>query len=217
MAKETCENCYTKLAAPVAFCPTCDRPTRHANDAERLDWDLRQWHAHVNRSVAAGVVSNGRATATEIAPARMNVAEALPAARPTSQPTIRAEARMVGRAPASEPFPAASPEASSENGSAPSRSRRIHLPRVRSERAEGDRVIDLDADHEFAYRACPTCEAADWVVRATRNEDDTWNYWCVRCSRSFKSEIKIRRALKPFLSGGIVVGGLMAASILLLH
>jgi uncharacterized Zn finger protein (UPF0148 family) len=56
MAKESCPNCATKLIEPVSFCPTCDRPTRHASDAELLDWDLKQWRAHVDKSVAVGVV-----------------------------------------------------------------------------------------------------------------------------------------------------------------
>jgi len=100
------------------------------------------------------------------------------------------------------------------------RSPRIHLPRrTRKERAlpEPEAVVDHDADHPFVYLACATCHAKDWIVRTTRNEDGTWNYWCVRCSRAFKTETKLRNALKPFLSAGIVVGGVTAASMLMLR
>ena len=94
---------------------------------------------------------------------------------------------------------------------------KIHAPKLRRPRRERDVVIDLDNDHEFAYRACATCHEIDWIVRTTRNDDETWNYWCVRCSRLFKTEIKIHHAIKPFLSAGLVVGGLTAASLLMLH
>jgi hypothetical protein len=78
-------------------------------------------------------------------------------------------------------------------------------------------VDDVDPDNAFAYRACSTCRETDWIVRTKRNEDETWNYWCVRCSRSFKTDVKLGQAVKPFLFSGAVVGGLAAASILMLR
>ena len=203
MAKELCGSCEARLATPVSFCPSCERPTRHATDAERVDWDLRQWRAHVDRSVAAGADPRGgalTAVAFEPAPHPVRAAVLEPAREP-----VRAEA---------------APEQTSWGRTGPAlrvRMPRIHAPKLRRPRREPDLVIDLDRDHEFAYRACATCEDTDWVLRTTRNDDETWNYWCVRCSRSFKTEVKIRQAIKPFLSAGIVLGGITAASLLMLH
>ncbi|TMK17121.1 MAG: hypothetical protein E6G68_09120 [Actinobacteria bacterium] len=168
MAKETCTICEHRLPAPVAFCPSCDQPTRHATDADRLEWDLRTWRAHVDRSVADGV----------------NAAAAV----------------MVAEAPATHLAPPAPV-----------------IEAVTPARAGVNQVIDLDRDHEFAYRACATCHETDWVLRTSRNDDGTRNYWCVRCSRSFKTEIRIPQALKPFLSAGVVLGGITAASLLMLR
>jgi uncharacterized Zn finger protein (UPF0148 family) len=199
MAKETCSNCGTRLAAGGPFCPTCERPTRYANDAERLDWDLKQWRAHVDRSMADGRDESRDAT-----------------------PVVRTVLAVAEPAPVFTP-PVSVPEPDPVLVQ-PKRSR---IPRLRVERprftrakitpAEPDRVIDLDNDQPFAYRACPTCEAKDWIVRLNRNDDETWNYWCVRCSRSFKTDNKLRYAIKPFVSAGAVIGGLLAATALILH
>ena len=88
---------------------------------------------------------------------------------------------------------------------------RLRVRRVRAETVD----TDPDADNPFAYRACAACDERDWIVRTTRNDDKTFNYWCVRCSRSFKSELRLRHAIKPFLSGGVVVGGIAALSVLM--
>jgi hypothetical protein len=201
MPKETCPNCATKFSEPVSFCPTCDRPTRHANDAERLDWDLKQWRAHVDKSASVGTVRDsdvrGSRGGVIVASAEKPVP---PVARPAaveSRPGAPVQPRRARRP--------------SRMGSA-----KLRLAR-RKERAEPDVVIDLDADNAFAYRACATCQATDWIIRTNRNDDGTWNYWCVRCSRTFKTENKLHQAVKPFVSAGAVVGGLVAASILILH
>lgn len=181
MAKEICPNCATKMSEPVSFCPTCDRPTRHAGEAELLAWDLKQWRSHVDRSVAAGKI---------------------PTAPPQGMGSGRSMTGVAERPEATIVLPAA------------------RTPRSKPEperREKQDIVIDLDHDNAFAYRACVTCQATDWIVRTTRNDEGTWNYWCVRCSRAFKTEVKLRNAVKPFLSAGIVVGGLAAASILMLR
>jgi len=167
MAKNLCTSCERKLPGPVAFCPACDQPTVHATDAERLEWDLRRWRAHVDRAVASGLPMGSVALAEAPAPVfeRAALDEGAPA---------------LERAPAPERAPA-------------------------------------DPKSEFSYRACVTCERTDWIVRTTRNEDGTWNHWCVRCSRSFKTDVRLHQALKPFVSAGAVVGGIVAASLLLLH
>ncbi len=210
MAKETCTNCYVKLPGAVSFCPNCDRPTRHATDAERLDWDVNQWRAHVDRSGIAEMHSNGGSVGSA-SPVGVIVATAPPFPAPIA--AVPKVAAPIDDAPA----PAA-------RGSKPKprRAPRVKLPRPRLHRAkapqaEPDVVIVLDADHEFAYRACSTCHDTDWIVRTNRNDDGTWNYWCVRCSRLFKTEIKLRYGVKPFLSAGVVIGGLTAASMLMLR
>jgi len=210
MAKETCPNCATKLTEPVSFCPTCDRPTRHANDAERLEWDLRQWRSHVDKSVAAGGIPSD-----EVLRSRGGVIVAspekplAPAARPQMIRTIEqvVEVRAVKASVTATP-----------GTESPAVAQRDSQPRKKRRPKQRTIVLDdTDPDNAFAYRACSTCEETDWIVRTRRNEDGTWNYWCVRCSRSFKTEVKLSQAVKPFLFSGIVVGGLAAASILVLH
>jgi hypothetical protein len=233
MAKETCDNCYVKLAQPVSFCPSCNRPTRHANDSERLEWDLRQWRSHVDRSVAAGMnptgqaVGFGAAASVAVAPQSQPAAPPAPAqkivprivpmpapqsrftrlhrsAAPAAKPAARA-ARVEAPAPVAVP---ATPQPARET-------KKRRLARSRRPRPEPATIVERDRDHEFAYRTCASCDRIDWIVRCSQNDDETWNYWCLRCSRSFKTEVRLAQALKPFLSGGIVVGGLTAASLLL--
>ncbi len=199
MAKEICPNCNAKLSERVSFCPVCSRPTRHATEAELLEWDLRQWRGHVERSVASGSV--GGAVGLKAAAARPQRAPA-----PDLQVVV-------------SPDPVAGPAAKEKR-----RSRRPKLPKLSKPRLgmpaqrsseDGERVIVLDADNPFAYTACTSCERTDWIVRYGRNEDRTYNYWCVRCSRSFKSDARLGQALKPFLASGSVIGALTALAILM--
>jgi hypothetical protein len=202
MGKETCGNCYVKLAGPVSFCPECERPTPYASDSERLEWDLKQWRSHVDRSVAAGRNPNGKAVGFgSAAPVAVEEpVEAAPASdvRPRIVPMPVSHSRFSRLQRKAEP---AAPAHVESPEPAPAR--------------ETEPAVERDRDHEFAYDRCATCGESDWIVRYSRNEDETWNYWCVRCSRSFKTEVKLRHALKPFLFGGGVVGGLTAASMLL--
>lgn len=201
MAKELCESCAAKLAGPDAFCPSCGRPTRHASDAERLEWDLAQWRAHVDRSVAVGVrPASGVATRVADAPVARTVVRAAPEVAPevarAAEAPAAAERRPRRRSSIPKPH--------------------VPRPRLRLRRARAESVETIsDADNPFAYRACVTCEKRDWIVRTTRNDDKTYNYWCVRCSRSFKSELRLRHAIKPFLSSGVVLGGIAALSVLM--
>lgn len=214
MAKETCTSCEARLLDRASFCPSCARPTRHASDAERLEFDLSQWRAHVDRSVAAGIVPGtalaARVTqASHVRPARIESPVPANLAPPREVPT--------------PPRRAEAPPREVAQLEAPARRRmpRVHVPRPRLPRivrSEPAAVVDLSTvDHGFVYRACATCERADWILRGRRNDDETWIYWCVRCSRSFKTEMKLRHAFKPFLSAGIVIGGLTAASMLMLR
>jgi hypothetical protein len=184
------------MVKPVSFCPTCDRPTPHASDAERVEWDLKQWRSHVDRSVAAGVLPGAevlRASGAVLVASPEKPLATVAGLRTLQRKTAPVVERLA-EAQVEKPRPKRTPETK---------------PR--------DLVIDLDADNAFAYRACATCQATDWIVRTKRNDDETWNYWCVRCSRSFKTENKLRHGVKPFLYSGIVVGGLTAASILILR
>jgi predicted RNA-binding Zn-ribbon protein involved in translation (DUF1610 family) len=197
MAKEICTSCEVKLGKEqVSFCPACGHPTRFASDAERLEHDLGKWRTHLGRSAATVTLdapSNG-APKSSVIVATASLAE-------TRRTSVAREPR--------ETMPSV-------------RLPKVRAPRLpRRERAErqpkAKRVIELDRDHAFAYRACPTCEEADWIVRMTRNDDATWNFWCVRCSRSFKTEVKLSYAWRPFASAGVVIGGLIAASTLMLR
>lgn len=197
MAKELCSNCNATIADRISFCPVCSRPTPHASQAELLEWDLGQWRQHVENSVASG----GR-PAARVAPRSVAVAD--PAAAPavfrspsphSPAPAVAAN-QPVRRARRSIPKP------------------RLRLPAIRRQEEE-DRVIVLDADHAFVYTACTSCERSDWILRTSRNEDGTYNYWCVRCSRSFKSEAKLRHGIKPFIAAGSVIGALASFSVLI--
>jgi hypothetical protein len=222
MAKEFCRSCEARLTEEVAFCPVCATPTRYATDAQRLEWDLNPWRAHVGRSsVAAGANPSSRMI-TPPAPDRTVLApdEDLPRiiVRPKlvpSAPPVVGVRSVAAPAPLAvvRPVPAPVEE----------RRRRLRLPRLNvpnRRRIEIDLVQappEPDADHEFAYRACATCHKADWILRGSRNSDETWNYWCVRCSRSFKTELRLRHAIKPFIAAAIPLGGIIVASLLLLH
>jgi hypothetical protein len=188
MRKETCWNCSQRMSEPVAFCPTCGQPTRHATDADRLDFDLRQWRSHVERSSTTG---NGK---TSSAPARAGVATAI----------------------RREPF---APPAPAENERrAPAKKKRrftmpvIRLPKLRPPRRRPrveHREVRLDEDDPFAYNACATCGAVDWILRGRQNDDGTYPYWCVRCSRSFKTTVRLAHGPKPFIAAGTVVAVLI--------
>ena len=181
MAKHLCTSCGRKLPGPVAFCPACEQPTVHASDAERLEWDLRRWRAHVDRAAAPSSNPSSSVNPTSVA-----LAEA-----PALQSTVPAPASVM----APEPDPI----------------------RVETLSVVVEPEPELEHHNEFAYRSCVTCERTDWIVRTSRNEDGTWNYWCVRCSRAFKTDVRIAQALKPFLSAGAVLGGIVATSVLMLH
>lgn len=196
MAKEVCPNCNAKMTRPVSFCPVCSRPTSHATDTERMEWDLGQWRRHVERSVTNGSTA---AVAVTTAPPRGE------------------------RAPARDLQVVREPEPLVEQPREKRQPRKLRLPELPTPalrlstrtRPEGDRVIVLDSDHAFMYTACTSCERTDWIVRYGRNEDGTYNYWCVRCSRSFKTDAKLSHALRPFLASGSVIGAIGALAIIM--
>lgn len=181
MRKETCWNCSERMSEPVAFCPTCGQPTRHATDADHLDFDLKQWRSHVERGTTNGNGKQASRPAT-----RAGVATAIrtePAAAPASVRTKRRLTRPTIRLP------------------------KVRLPR-RAPRVEHVE-INLEKDDPFAYRACVTCGATDWILRGRRNDDGTYPYWCVRCSRAFKTTVRLAHGPKPFIAAGTVVAVLV--------
>jgi hypothetical protein len=169
------------MAEPVAFCPNCGQPTRHATDADRLDHDLKQWRTHVKAAASGG---NGKRVSGP--PPRTGVATA------TRQ----------------QPFVAPAPETKKRRFAMPA----LRLPKLRMprSRANGQQVeINLDTDDPFAYTACVTCGATDWILRGRQNEDGRYPYWCLRCSRSFKTTARLAQARKPFIAAGAVVAVLI--------
>ncbi len=172
------------MTEPVAFCPTCGQPTRHATDADRLDFDLKQWRSHVERS-ATTTKGNGR-----------------PAHKPAPRAGIATAIR-------DEPFVAPAPVKKQRRFALPA----IRIPKIRLPRRGGrveHRQIDLETDDPFAYNACVTCGATDWILRGRQNDDGTYPYWCVRCSRSFKTTVRLAQSAKPFVAAGAVVAVLIA-------
>lgn len=236
MAKEICASCDAKLPAPVSFCPSCEHPTRYASDPERLDWDLKQWRSHVDRSVARGMNPTGAAVgfgdggSVAVAQHAQPEVPVTPDAKPRSVPMPAPQSRFLRlyrtSAPA-EPViqgapesPAAQPMVEAANVEARKPAREPKPKKIRFKRAERTRpetppAMERDRDNEFAYQRCATCNEDDWIVRYGRNEDETYKYWCIRCSRSFKTELKLRQAIKPLFSSGVVIGGLIVASLLL--
>jgi hypothetical protein len=191
MAKETCWNCSAKMAAPVPFCPTCGQPTRHATDSDRLDFDLRQWRAHLERGGANGGSSR-------------------PSTRVADRPAVAA---AVARS--ATPAVTDAPKKKSRHIAMPTlRLPTLRLPKMRSrDPGTGERVLDLD--DPFAYTECATCQERDWILRGSRNDDGTFNYWCVRCSRSFKTSYRLAHGPKPFVAAGVVLAILVAMLVFL--
>jgi hypothetical protein len=164
------------MADPVAFCPACGQPTKHATDADRLDFDLKQWRAHIERGDSNG--GTGRAA---VPASRIGVATSVRGGRFVTPPA-KPRRRFT--------FP------------------RIHLPAWRLpavRRKEADRVIVLDHDDPSEYRACVTCGARDWILRGRRSGDRRWTYWCVRCSRSFRTSVRLPYGSKPFVASAGVL------------
>ncbi|MGH2785402.1 MAG: hypothetical protein ACRDJ1_09070 [Actinomycetota bacterium] len=199
MAKAICPNCDAKLIQGVSFCPNCARPTQYASKAEHLEWDLRRWRDHVEKSVGAGATSSQPVVLGSVAvDARSRPAPELPVLV-TPDPVVEPKGTRSARTLRMPKPPKLS----------------VRLPARRRPEPEQDRVIVLDSDNAFVYTACTSCERADWVVRTRRNEDDTYNYWCVRCSRSFKTDARIRQAFKPFMTAGSIIGALATLSVVM--
>ena len=88
------------------------------------------------------------------------------------------------------------------------------MPVMRFRKAATAEIV-LDVDDPFAYRACATCGERDWILRGSRNAEGTINYWCVRCSRAFKTSVRLPHGPKPFLAAAVVVAFLVGMLVLL--
>ncbi len=175
MAKETCWNCSAKLATRPPFCPNCGQPTKHATGTERLDFDLRRWREHV---------ANGGA--------------ARPTTRVVERPLVSTAPRpaAIKDAPAKERRQMSLPTF---------RLPKLRFPKVRARDAAPPEEIVIDVDDPFAYQACATCGERDWILRSSRNDEGTFNYWCVRCSRAFKTSVRLPHGPKPFIAAAVVL------------
>src|SRR5437867_2558408 len=71
MAKETCTSCEWRLSGAPHFCGRCGSPTSRATQEEILDWDLKKWRAHVDRSVSADASNGGHAKGAAEGPIRL--------------------------------------------------------------------------------------------------------------------------------------------------
>jgi hypothetical protein len=198
VSKEICSNCNAKMTQPVSFCPGCARPTEHASPSELVEWDLSQWRRHVDQAVAIGDTNPASVSLRSVVAVEERVA-----------PIVEREL-VVSPSASSTPKIERVPRVR-----APKPARRGRTGRRRPEPQERDRVIVLDAESAFVYTSCTSCERADWIIRTNHNEDDTYNYWCVRCSRGFKTDARLRHGLKPFLSSGLVIGALATLSIVM--
>lgn len=167
----------------VAFCLRCGRPTPLATVEQVTEWELEQWrrHARPDAQAQAGTTPSPGAV---VAPAATRVvAERLPEPVSSRNPVTTAPRRGPSRR---------SPIAGLAS-------------RISSKRTATGRVAPSDPDSEFHYTACTSCERTDWIIRTGRNEDGSWRYWCVRCSRSFKTDALLRHGAKPFVAGGSIL------------
>lgn len=201
MGAFVCSNCDTKIRNRISFCPECGRPTPFASEEETMRWDLDQWRSYRDRraadarpttSVSQVAVGAGRPAAPRVQHQRPTTARReRPEVRQQEASRVRVERRL-RLGPLLE-----------------------RLRSLRSESSNGHQVIDLDHDDPFAYTACVTCQRTDWVLRTRRNGDGTWNYWCIRCSRSFKTEVRLPHGVKPFITSALILGLLAAMPYLL--
>lgn len=221
--KELCHSCSAKLSGRVSFCPKCGRPTPHASHQEVLDFEKSQWRSHLERTQAVRG-AGGSAAGTMVAARPVEAAPSIitrPAPRPAPAP--ERPRREPKQRRVKEPRQKTPRTKAPRTTAAPkTKERRFHfaLPKVRllpkiEPREQEDRVIDLEVDPAFVYTACTTCQRADWIMRTTQNEDRSWNYWCVWCSKSFKTDLKLPFGNKPFIAAGVVVALLVVASLLI--
>lgn len=207
MAAYLCSSCDYKYKDAVPFCPRCEQPTPFATVDEVRQWDLDQWRRHQAESSVAA--TGGSGTVLPHPPVRVAGESG---AQRFDQPH-RPDPHRV-EAPHAEPLRAVPPREAGPRrkarGHDVSRSRfRLPLPRKDDDVALEARlraVVQSPQDYQFIYEACTSCDRTDWILRTGRNEDESYNYWCVRCSRSFKTDLRLPHGRKPFITAGSILG-----------
>jgi hypothetical protein len=195
----SCRSCEARIEGRPSFCARCGEPTQFATAEERTQHDLEKWRnrtqaeqASVLRTPASVMHAMGGALPEQdISPTRED----------------RHAPRVTRRRPRRE-IPAVIARAKEDLPARMKKARSIRRGGVRTEPAH---VIDLEHDALSAPAACVRCDRTDWLVRTGQNEDGSFRYWCLRCSRAFKSDLRITHARKPF----VVSGSILALLILL--
>jgi hypothetical protein len=185
MKRMMCGSCDARLDGRSHFCSRCGEPTPEATVDERRQHDLDKWRAYHDADHAASTTAR-TTTVKERTP------KPLTATRTDSHPP-RAR-RRIPRVRVSMRIP------------------RIHTP-ARMQRSPGaaSTMPTQPPQDPFAHRSCTRCERADWLVRTGKDEVGAWKYWCVRCSRSFTTEVHLRHSIKPF---AVTVAILLALTLL---
>jgi hypothetical protein len=198
--KIKCTSCDTRLEGRPAFCARCGEPTQWATAEDRRQHDLEKWRRH-----AAQVRGDVHASAPRIPASVAAVTD--PRVQVVEE---REDVHTVKRRSWPEPkMPRRAPEPKRERAPRPSIADRLKALFKRDDRPAP--VIDLDSDSMSAPSACVTCQKNDWIIRTGRNEDDSFRYWCIRCSRAFKSDLRLAHARLPF----IVAGSILAVLVIL--
>jgi hypothetical protein len=173
MKRMACMSCDAKLDGEAHFCVRCGEPTGYATHDERVRHDLETWRAHRDGVMASHHLPEARSRggATETAARRPAAAEqAARSERSQRAHRVPRMPRVKLRVPRPRPQAQTSPTATSAD----------------------------DASDRYTYRSCSRCERSDWLIRTGKDEVGAWKYWCVRCSRAFTSELRLKHAVKPF-------------------
>lgn len=197
----TCQSCDRKARQEPALCPGCGQPTPWATFEQRTEWEIRRWRVAREGKTALAVGSE-----PAHAPRTTTAIETAPREPESETRTVPAEAASTHRP---EPTPARRP---SRKLFRRGPEQRVKRPRRVINVAKDDpgHLHGIDYDNITAHTACVRCRRADWVVRGRRNSDRSWDYWCLRCGRSFKSDLRIAYAWRPIAAAATLVGALAA-------
>jgi hypothetical protein len=201
MRGKSCRSCEGRIDGTPSFCPRCGVPTEFASADERTHYDLANWRRNSLQARDDGAPSPARRIPDSV---RAATGQATLDTAPTyGTPHATRRARRPVRSRARAPFAryrkaaAGTDDAAVENGHG----------------VESADIVELDKHDAFAYRACVRCHKVDWLLRTGTSEDGRFRYWCMRCSRSFKSEVRLPHARKPFVvSGSILVALIILAN-----
>lgn len=210
-----CRFCDAKIDGKPSFCARCGEPTQWASAEDRTKHDLEKWRRHRDQSEVVAAARPSPRVQETLLGGRGKASENGGAATGTMAPhAIRRRSRPDARNRPTAPVGAETRER--ERRTRPKRplmsrlrGRESIVSRLRRGEkpasAEPERVIDLDADNPFAYSACASCHKTDWIIRTGKAEDGAFRYWCLRCSRGFKSDVRLAHARLPFVVGGSIL------------